>query len=243
MNRFFSFIILLSFFVFQSCGNSDRLEIKGTPEAVNMTESMLKALGGKKAWQKLNSVYIRTIVRVASEGEPYFSEEWTNLNEPKFMNKRSEDNTSSINIIDGNDGWHIQGARMEMIPPQRVTAYLRWYDQYFLRVVKQIALEDEKVEVRKTVENQLEVFINDKFAAGFELNSDNLPEKYYTRNSGGKQTTLHFKEYSEYKGYKFPLEIQVEAIFASYHTDYFDPSHLEVEKAFNVSFDPNKIIQ
>jgi hypothetical protein len=243
MNRFLLLLTLFVVLVLQSCGTSDRPDIKGSEEAVDMAGSMLEALGGKKAWAKLNSVYIRTLVRVPSEGDPYIIEEWTNLSEPRFMNKRTTGGTPAINIINGNDGWHIQGDKMEMIAPQTVTSYLRWFDQYFLRVVKLLAQDDERIEVRKAEGRMLEVYMDNKFLAAFDLNEENLPGRYITRGSGGRENILQLKEFSEYKGYKFPLEIQLEARFASYRTDYFDPSHLEAERAFNITFDPNEIIR
>ncbi len=243
MKRFFNLFMLISFLLLYACGGSDKLDIKGDPEAVKMAESMLKAQGGKKAWTRLNSVYIRTIARVVSEGEPFIYEEWTSLTEPKFMNKKSTNNNMVIDIVDGNDGWSIQGSAIEMISPQRITAYLKWYDQYFMRVVKQLAMENEKMEVRKKSDKEFEIFINDKFISGFELYEDHLPSRYYVQGAGGRMTMIYFKEYSEYKGYKFPLEIQSESMLATYRTDYFDPSHLDAEKAFNITFDPNELIK
>jgi hypothetical protein len=243
MNRFYKLMIFLPVLLFQSCGSSGKLDIQGTEEAVDMAESMLKALGGKKAWANLNSVYIRTIVRVTSDGDPYVLEEWTNLSEPKFMNKRSSGSSSSISIINGNDGWQIENNSMQMISPQKITSYLRWFDKYFLRVVKLLAQEDERIEVRKSDGRLLEVYINGEFLAGFDLDEENLPGRYLTKSSVGKDNILQFKEFSEYEGYKFPLEIHIESSFSSFRTDYFDPSHLEAERAFKVTLDPNKIIR
>lgn len=243
MKHFFKLILLVFFLMLNACGGSDKLDIKGEPEAIKMAESMLKALGGKKAWTRLNSVYVRTIARVANEGEPYIYEEWTNLTEPKFMNRKSSNNTPVIEVVDGNDGWRIQGSNMEMITPQRITAYLKWYDQYFMRIVKQLSMENENIEVRKKSDLEFEVFINGKFRSGFELYENNLPSRYYVEGTGGRITMVYFKEYSEYKGYKFPLEIQSESMLATYRTDYFDPSHLDAEKAFNITFNPNELIK
>jgi hypothetical protein len=242
MKGFFKHYMLLPFLILTACGGSNKLEINGTPEAVQMAESMLKSLGGKKAWSRLNSVYIRTIARVANEGEPFIYEEWTNLTEPKFMNRKSTNINTLIDIVDGNDGWTIKGSSMEMISPQRITNYLKWYDQYFLRVVKLIAMENENVEVRRKSDRELEVFVGGKFVSGFELSDDYLPSRYYVEGAGGRISTIYFKEYSEYKGYKFPLEIASETMLATYRTDYFDPSHLGAEKAFNVTFNPNDLI-
>jgi hypothetical protein len=243
MKRFFRLYWIYPFFLLISCGGSNKLDIQGSPEAVEMAEAMVKALGGKKAWTRLNSVYIRTEARIANESEPFIYEEWTNLTEPKFMNKKTTNDNTIIDIVDGNDGWVLQGSHMEMIPPQRITNYLRWYDQYFLRVVKEIAMEKENLEVRKKNGKDLEVYIDGKFVSGFELNENDLPERYYVERGGGGTTTVYFKEFSEYKGYKFPLEIASESILATYRTDYFDPSHLDAEKAFHVTFNPNELIK
>jgi hypothetical protein len=243
MKPFFKLNWVIPLLFLMACGGSGKLDIKGSPEAVQMAESMLKALGGKKAWTRLKSVYIRTIARVASEGEPYVYEEWTNLTEPKFMNRKTVNGSSVIEIVDGNDGWTLRDSRMEMISPQRITNYRQWHDQYFLRMVKQIAMENENLEVRKKNDRTLEVLMNGALVSGFELNNQNLPEKYYVARGGGKSTTIYFKEFSEYKGYKFPLEIASESMLATYRTDYFDPSHLDAEKAFNLTFNPNELIK
>jgi hypothetical protein len=243
VQHFFKYLISIILLTLVSCGGSNNLDIKGEPDAIHLAEEMLKALGGKKAWQRVQSVYVRTIARRSSESEPYIYEEWTNLDEPKFMNRKSVNNTGVIEIVDGNDGWRIEGSDMQMIPPQRITSYLAWHDQYFMRVVKLIAMETESIEVRVKNENQLEVFVDDRFVYGFELSESFLPERYYTKGLGESISMVFFKKYSEYEGYKFPLEINSESMMATYTTDYFDPSPLEAEKAFNISFNPNELIK
>jgi len=243
MNLFYKNLWLLFLFLMVSCGSSDKLEIKGEPEAVQMAEEMLKALGGKKAWTKLRSVYIRTVVRASGASNPYLSEEWINLDQPKFMNKKTVNNIQSIDIVDGNDGWRIKGSTVEMIAPGQITSYLRWHEQHFLRVVKDLVEEKENIEVRKIAANQFEVFSNGKFLSGFELNESHLPITYYNKSNAGRLNKIFFKEYSEYKGYKFPLVIEAESMMAMYRTDYFDPSPLDAERAFKISFNPNELIK
>jgi hypothetical protein len=233
---------MLSLITLVSCGGSDKLDIKGDPEAIKIAEDMLKAMGGKKAWFQLKSVYVRTLSRVASVTEPYIYEEWINIDEPKLMNRKVLNDTEIVDIIDGNDGWQIQGSSMNMIPPQRITSYLHWHKNYFIRVVKDLAEEQENIEVKKT-DNGFEVYKQGDFLAGFELNEANLPIGYYTESLTGQKNKIFFKEFSEYEGYKFPLLIEAESMIATYQTDYFDPSNQDAAKAFNISFNPHEMIK
>jgi len=242
MNRFFKFIVFILFFLLFGCGGSDKLNIKGDPEAIKLAESMLKELGGKKAWSRIKSVYIRTIATASSQ-QSYVLEEWINLDRPKFMNIKTTNNIQSVDIIDGNDGWRITGRQIQMIPPQRITSYLEWYDTFFIRLVKFMAEERDNIEVRKKGDRQFEFYIDGTFKSGFELYDTNLPSSYYVEDQYGNYNTVFFEEFSEYKGYKFPLTIKGESLLATYNTDYFDPSHLEAEKAFSITFNPNVLLE
>ncbi len=242
MSGFFKFLIFISFFFLYACGTSDKLDIKGDPEAITMAESMLKELGGKKAWMRIKSVYIRTIATVSSS-QSYIYEEWINLDRPKFMNIKTTDDFRIVDIVDGNDGWRISGRQLQMIPPKNITDYLDWYETFFIRLVKFLAEERENIEVRKQGERQFEFFIDGTFKSGFELYDTNLPSRYYIKGPYNNYISIFFKEFSEYKGYKFPLTITGESLLATYQTDYFDPSHLEADRAFKITFNPNILLE
>ncbi len=243
MNRLHTLTILILAFLATSCGSNNKLEVPGDPEAVVMAGEMLEALGGKKAWSKIQSVYIRTITTSSSSAQPYVFEEWINLDEPKFMNRTTEGQEAVIQIVDHNDGWMVNKNKVTMIPPARITGYLGWHHQHLLVNLRKLANENEKIILKLKEPGRFDLYLDGRITCGFELGKDHKIKKYYSYPQNGHMSILAVNEYRTYKGYVFPLELAVEGAFTSYKTDYFDPSPLEADKAFPISFDPNDFIE
>jgi hypothetical protein len=226
-----------------SCGGGNRLDIQGDTEAITMAENMILEMGGKKNWQKLKSLYIRTITIDMRSGEPFAIEEWINLDEPKFMNHRVRDDVHYFQIVDKNDGWTVQNSNVTMMMPASVTGYLNWFDNFFMRNVKLLAIGGQQVEVKVNGENAFDMFINNEFVSGFHLNENKLPVQYIVPSQHKRFDKINIKEWGEFKGFKYPLEITGENIQDHYQTDYWDIGFLDAESSFNISFDPQKIAQ
>jgi hypothetical protein len=242
MGKSITFLFILTVYLLSSCG-SESLKIKGDQEAILMAEKMIMALGGKKNWQKSKSLYIRTITRDMRSGDPIVIEEWINLDEPKFMNHRVKNDVHHFQIIDRNDGWSVQNSNVSLLQPSGVTRYLNWFDRFFMRNIKRLALGGDNVEVKINSENAFDMFIDGEFVSGFQLNRDHLPEKYVTPGINKKFTFMTIKEWGEYKGFTYPLKITGEELGSYFQTDYWDIGTVEAEAAFNVSFDPYEIAQ
>ena len=174
-------------------------------------------------------------------GEAYAFEEWINLDEPKFMYHRIKNDVHYFQIVHNNDGWSIENNNVELMQPAGVTTYLSWYDKFFMRNVKRLAIGGELVEVKVTGENAFDMYIENQFVSGFQLNENNLPEKYATPGSETRFNIININEWGEYKGFKYPLEITGENVPTHYKTDYWDIGMMDAEASFNISFDPYEI--
>jgi hypothetical protein len=236
-------LILITGIIISSCGGGKHLDIQGDEEAIALAENMVLEMGGKKNWQKLKSMYIRTISRDMRTGDPFVIEEWINLDEPKFMNHRIKDDVHYFQIVHKNDGWIVHNSDVTMMMPAGVTGYLKWFDNFFMKNVKLLALGGEKMEVRINRQNAFEMFIDNEFVAGFQLNENKLPVKYVVPGDQNQFNIMNIEEWAEYKGFKYPLVVTGENIQAYFKTDYWDAGFLDAESSFNVSFDPNKIAQ
>lgn len=232
------FFFLISILIFFSC-NGDKLDIKGEPEAIDKATLMIKTLGGKDIWGKLRSVYIRT-VKIESSGGVSVFEEWINLDVPKFMNRVVINDVQSIKIIDGNDGWSLINGQLGMLRSSEITGYLNWHENFIMRSLKRLAEGGEEIEVRLEGANRIDMYVNGKFTSGFNLETEGLPISYVADISGVVET-YEILKWGEYKGYKYPLEIKVENRLAIFRTDYWDPSVLDAESAFNITLNPNEL--
>ena len=235
------FFLILSFV--SSCGGGNHLDIKGNDEAIALAESMIFEMGGKKNWRKLKSMYIRTISRNLLTGETYAIEEWINLDEPKFMNHRIKNDIHYFQIVHKNDGWSVQNSNVSMMVPANVTGYLDWYDNFFMKNVKLLALGGEKIEVKLNGDKTFDVFINNKFNSRFQLDESNLPARYFVPGKQNQLNMINVEKWGEYKGFKYPLLVTGEGKQAHYQTDYWDAGFLDAESSFNISFDPHKIAE
>ena len=237
-NQISKFSILLLIVIFSSC-SGDKLDIKGEPEAIDKAALMIKSLGGKSIWGKLRSVYIRT-VKLESTGGVSVFEEWINLDEPRFMNRVVINDVQSIKIIDGNDGWALVNGQLGMLRSSEITSYLNWHENFIMRNFKRLAEGGEEIEVRLKGPNRIDMYVSGKLTSGFNLDTDGLPISYISDNSG-KIETYEILKWGEYKGYKYPLEIKVKDRLSIFKTDYWDPSVLDAESAFRVTFNPNEL--
>jgi hypothetical protein len=238
----YTVIALVVFIVYliSSCGGSNHLDINGEDEAIVLAENMIIELGGRKNWEKLKSIYIRT-TSIDNRGQPYVFEEWINLDEPKFMNHRFKDEIHYYQIVDKNDGWSVQNSKVVLMMPQTITDYLDWFDNFLMCNIKQLALGGETVEVKLHDDHAFDMFINNKFISRFQLNDNNLPAKYFTAGNQNEFNIININEWGEYKGFKYPLEVTVEGVMAQYKTDYWDIGMMDAESSFNITFDPYKI--
>lgn len=241
MKQLIYFFLIFSSAIF-SC-SSDKLEVKGEPEAIQLAESMIKELGGRKKWVDVESVYIRTVTTFGSLRQNVVTEEWINLSEPKFMNRVINEGEEVIQIVDKNDGWEIRNDQITMLPPKSITDYLNWHDNHLLINLKRLAAGGENVALRMNGDNRFDMHIGNEIKASFQLDKYNLLRRYYSKGSNDQQGSLIIKNYREYEGYKFPLELGSGSAMTIHKTDYFDPSPLPADKAFNISFDPNDYIK
>lgn len=241
-----SFLILMysliHIFLF-SCGSGSRLNIQGDPEVVAQAENMILAMGGKKNWRKVQSLYIRTLTRDRASGDPYAFEEWINLDAPRFMNHRVKDDIHYFQIVDHNDGWSVRNQEVNMMLPGSVTNYLDWHEKFFMKNIKLLAQGGEDIAVRANGENGFDVLKKNEFICGYQLDKNNLPIKYMTRSTDQGFNFLTVKEWGEYKGYKYPLKVTGETFGSYFQTDYWDPGMLDAESSFNTSFDPYVIAE
>lgn len=240
--RHASSILLTVFMYFLLSCSGDKLNIAGDEEAIVMAESMIHALGGKKNWSRLKSVYIRTVSRDMLTGDPYIFEEWINLEEPKFMNRRVTEQIHYFQIVDRNDGWTVRNQNVALMQPGSVTEYLNWHEDFFMRNLEKLARGGDGIEVKLSDESAFDMYNNGRLSCRFSLNEESLPKQYMTSpDSKGKSIVINIKEWGEYKGYKYPLVVTGVQTGSYYRTDYWDAGMLDAESAFDVTFDPYQI--
>jgi hypothetical protein len=130
-----------------------------------------------------------------------------------------------------------------MMMPASVTNYLKWYDNFFMKNVKLLAIGGDNIKVTLPGGNAFDMFVNEKFISRFELDEHNLPVKYYVSGDNKEYNMIKIEKWGEFKGFKYPLAVTGEQINSHYQTDYWDVGYLDAESSFNISFDPNKIAQ
>ena len=235
-------ILALAILILTSCGGSKTLDVKGEQEAVNMASSMMEAMGGKELWSEIKSVYIRTITSDAQSGRSFVFEQWITLDEPKIMNKRTYENSSEIQILNGNDGWIVTNGQVNLMPNQMITQLLNWRNNFLMTNMKKLALGGKEMEVRIIDPNSFEMYEGSKMVAGFELNDAQLPGTYYINLNSGNRSAMMVDEWGTYKGMAYPVAIREQDALTNIRTDYWDPSPLDAEKAFKISFNPNDLL-
>lgn len=129
------------------------------------------------------------------------------------------------------------------MPDEAITEMLDWYDHFLMKAVLAIAAGGENIEVKKNGNNRFDLYIGNKFMGGFELNEHHMPIRYFNSPSTDLANSVMIIKWGEYKGLKYPLELHGQASLIIFRTDYWDPREINAEEAFNISFDPNVVLE
>ena len=234
-----TFFALPAILFISSCSSRGKLEIKGDPTAVQLAQVMMDSLGGRAKWEKLRSVYVRTLNYVSSGDENYVLEEWIDLDKPRVMNRKSLETYSVVQILDGNEGWQIRNDNLNLMNSQTITDILDWYDHYYMRALRILATGGEDIEVKMNGFTRFDLYQAGNFLGGFEVNENKYPERYFNMPSNRLENSVIITKWGEYKGYKYPLEIHPRESLSIFKTDYWNPSESDPETAFNISYNPN----
>ncbi|HLF35620.1 MAG TPA: hypothetical protein VI583_15360 [Cyclobacteriaceae bacterium] len=235
-------IFLISAFILISCKDHGKLSIAGDPEAIQLAQSMMEALGGREEWSKFKSIYIRSVNSTTREGS-FILEEWIELEIPRAMNRQVINGEPVIRILDGNDGWIIRQNKVDLLSSSAVTSLLDWHKHYMLRALQGVAAGGERRELKMNGKTGFAFYENGSFIGSFELGDENLPLKYSASPEPEDARSIRITRWGDYMGLKYPLEINDESGISIYKTDYWDPRDVDAVKAFNISFNPAEIIE
>ena len=234
------FLVLWAISFLSSCGDNNKVDIRGDDSSKLLAEKMLVAMGGKKLWANLKSIHIRTIHRDGRREYPSVSEIWANIDEKKTLTLNASNDRQSVKVVHGNDGWEIKNGEMLILPTEELYPMLRWYRFNFYTNMKRLATGGEQYEIKLNGKQRFDIYENGEYVGGFELNDDNLPFIFYSPGifTGVKENFLKFVEWDAYGGYSFPKIITGENTLIINETEFFEASSKPAEKAFQVSFDP-----
>jgi hypothetical protein len=208
----------------------------GNIEAVQMADSMYRAIGGIERWCKLRSVYIKAKHFEPQMNLPYTSEIW-----------RSMDDFDLI-IEQQNDSFHVRGIMNDSLA---VVNYLDKRDTS--RVLSEELLEEWKFgnhhnvyvvlhrlacdpssHIAKIENDQLAFYKDSVFVSRFGLDEEMRPHMFYAPNSDGSESGSRFTKWGIDDGLVHSNGGHPMDSSFLYITEVWQPGYSTVRESFDI---------
>lgn len=238
MKKLSAIILILCFVSIATRGQANTSLSAEDRKAATRAAKMLKALGGRERWARLESLYILAVHTEKAIPKPYKSEIWRNLSAAQFKVVQGNEDFRNERYVDCNKGWLIRRGETTPLPENQLADLLRWDKHLFYKTIRKIALASGNIALKIDEKNRLAVYEDGKFLAAMEFDADNRPFKYYVPNADGTGESLTiYSKWGRSDGYVHPIVSEPQPSDAVYRTDEWKPS----SKPSSVKFSPEGI--
>ncbi len=229
----FTLFILLT--GFSTISAQKNVSTKSDAKAQAKVEQMMKALGGRKNWSEIESLYIRAIHKEEAFKKPYQNEILRNLDSPQFKIIQQDDKFFRIAYVNGKKGWIIRSrnGKATKMSEKSLAGFLHWNKHLVYGIFRKIAKRSPDLNFKIDEKERLVVYENGEKLAAFEFNEKNLPYKFYTPKADGSGESLNiFTSWSEGNGLVYPTTSEPQENKAIYVALEWKPSKKKVYVKF-----------
>jgi hypothetical protein len=147
--------------------------------AESAAESMLRAVGGRRAWADLKTLVNDSQQNRVDEPTAVRAVISLDLERPRFRIETTAPDLHLIRVVDGDRNWRLSRAgNLEPIPEATRAIDARWYAGHLYRTIHRIAKRDPSIRLALAADGRLEVFEGDARIAWFKLDARGEPYAY-----------------------------------------------------------------
>ena len=230
--------LILFFITVNALGQAKTPLLAVDRQATKRAEKMLKVLGGRARWARLESLYIRAIHTEKTIPKPYKSEIWRNFASAQFKIVHGNEDFHNERYVEGAKDWLMRRGETRQLPENQLADLLRWDTHLFYNTIRKIALAPAGLVLKIDDKNRLAVYESGKLLAAMELDAKNRPFKYYVPRADGIGESLTiYSEWGESEGYVHPTVSEPQPSDEIYRTEEWKPNR----QPSPVKFTPDNI--
>ena len=211
----------------------------GDPGAVEQAEAMFDAIGGKKRWGKLRSLYIQATHEEPELEGPYKSEIWRSIDEFKIRIEQQSDQFHTVAVFSDEGGWVTYYHREETkaLDPDVVAAWKHGHQHNVYVMLSRLA-QNGTYTVRERSDGTIGFFEGETFLCAVELDEENRPYGFIAPGANGIEGRSNFTIWGTTKGMVHSAGGGPTDGSFSYTTDVWKPSNKSFDDEFGFDLGP-----
>lgn len=213
-------------------------DFKGDRAAVAMADSMFQAIGGKEAWCRLKSLYIKAQHTEPDMPLPYTSEIWRAIDTFELIIEQQNDNFHVKAVITNKEGrvrYYDKRDTLRLLTSEQLADWAYGHKHNVYVLLHDLACAPEKYQVEVDQDNRLSFYRDSIFEVSFGLDELKRPYLFYQPNVDGSVSGSIFTRWGTDSGLVHsagghPLDSNF-----IYTTEIWKPSELSLEEEFGES--------
>lgn len=229
-----SFILLFVSIV--ACGESKRsISFDGDKQAVARADSMFTAIGGKEAWCRLRSLYIKANHTEPQMPIPYTSEIWRAIDTFELIIEQQNDSFHVKAVLNQNEGrvrYLDSRDTFRILSPEQLADWEYGHKHNIYVLLHDLACDPASYSVEIDDRDRLSFYRDTVFEVSFGLDSEMRPYLFYQPNKDGTISGSVFTHWGTDNGLVHsagghPLDSNF-----VYRTEIWLPSNAPLKEAF-----------
>lgn len=231
---FAALILLVVPLIFSACKDQTP-GFTGEEEAVLLADKMFNAIGGKEAWCKLKSLYIKAEHTEPQMTIPYQSEIWRGIDRYELVIEQQNDSFHAKGVLDQHGGTIRYYDKRDTSRILTETQLKEWefdHNHNVYVVLHRLGCNPQDYRVTLDDEGRLAFFKESVFVTRFGLDGQSRPFEFFSPNLDGTVSGSVFTHWGTDEGLVHsagghPLDSNF-----VYRTQIWKPSELPLKEAF-----------
>ncbi len=183
-----------------------RRELRGTPQAVEVLETMLERLGGRQRWADLVGLHLTGVVALAGADEDVAVEIWRDFPARRLRLEQTRAGVTSAQVVTPDGAWGVTGEEATRLDDGVHRLALQREQRLVFRVLHELAL-GRALSVRLSAK-RLEVLRGGRLHGWFLVGADGLPTRWVVPRSEHEELfATDLDGWTSFAGYRFPTRM------------------------------------
>lgn len=175
----------------------------GDVKAVELANQMYSAIGGKKAWCELRSLYIKAIHTEPQMHIPYTSEIWRGIDEFNLVIEQQNDSFHVKGVINENEGiirYYDKRDTMRTLTPEQLVEWKYDNEHNIYVILHRMACHPQNYSVHVDENNRLAFYSDSTLVTSLGLDDQMRPYLFYSPRPDGSISGSVFTKWATDQG-------------------------------------------
>lgn len=183
--------------------NAQAQRFQGSPDAVVAAERMFRAIGGKKRWSEIRSVYVKARHTEPQLEQPYVSEIWRALDAVELRIEQRSEAFHRLARVDSEGGqvaYLDEGDRVRTLTLEQHAQWIFDHNHNVYVLLHRLGKTPAQFKVVLEDTDRLTFYEGEERLAGFRLDAQDRPHLFYQPASNGELITSRFSKWGTHNG-------------------------------------------